>query len=695
MTHILRQVFCIAFLLPALGGTPVFAQKILLDWAKRAGGKQSDNGLAVTVDNWGNVYTSGTFNDTMDFGSGIKVSTGDQWTGDAFLAKYDAAGNIKWAKSFGNYQEDKAWDVKTDHQGNVYVTGQYAVSANFNPGGSGGNLTALSGFSDVFVVKYDSTGKFLWAKSMGGKYDDIPYALTLDKRGNIYLIGQFSDTADFDPGPAKANLVVKGAAVGNPFDSDIFFCKLDSAGNYVWAKALGSRGPDYGYSIAVDDEGYVYTTGIFSDTADFNPGTAVNEIRSNGSYDLFLAKYDSTGNYMWAHGFGGSGFDKGAALALNQQGDIYVTGYFEGSIDFDPGAGSTWLNTNGNADVFANKYNKEGNLLWAKNIGGAMWDYGQEIAVDRVGNVILTGHFTSGAQIDLDPGTGNALFSSNGDDDIFVVKLYENGDYYWGFTQGSPGFDVGFNIAVDGSGTVYTTGYFNQTADFDPGSATLNLNSAGNLDFYVQKILCVDTSSSAFSVELCEDEYTFEGITYTASGDYEYFYPNRAGCDSIALLQLNLKGKVIKPVINVNGFVLGTAGNYDRYQWYKNGAVIPGATQSTLTVNENADYSVVVFNENGCTDTSEVYKVTNTDIIEGVYSSNIRVYPNPSSGWIYVTASAPVQLILSGVDGRQLKVLHNERKINIENLTPGMYMLQIRDSKGNLLRTEKIVRKAN
>ena len=208
---------------------PVFsakAQGVVLDWARLVGGPSLDFGVSVATDNWGNVYTTGFFNDSIDFDPGPGITKlGAVGNNDVFVTKFDAAGNFKWARAFGNNNDDKGFAIKTDDMGNVLVAGQFALTVDLNPGGTNGILTAGS-FSDVFVAKYDSTGTLAWARRVGSAdpTDDIAYGLDVDGSGNVYVTGEYTDTADFDPGPGTANLIATG-------NSDVFITKLTATGN--------------------------------------------------------------------------------------------------------------------------------------------------------------------------------------------------------------------------------------------------------------------------------------------------------------------------------------------------------------------------------------------------------------------------------------------------------------------------------
>ena len=310
-------------------------------------------------------------------------------------------------------------------------------------------------------------------------------AIAVDGTGNVYTTGRFGGTVDFDPGadPAIFNLTSAGSL-------EIFVSKLDSSGNFVWAKAMGSTGADAGVGIALDGTGNVYVAGLFEGTVDFDPGAGVFNLTSAGLRDISVSKFDASGNFLWAMALGGAGNDEGVGMAVDGSGNVYTTGIFEGTADFDPGVGTANLTSAGATDIFVSKLDSDGNFVWAKAMGGTGPQIGDAIAVDNSGNVYTTGRFRE--TVDFDPGAGPAIFNltSAGNYDIFVSKLDSSGNFVWAKAMGSTGADSGLGIAVDGTGNVYTTGSFAGTVDFDPGAdpAVFNLTSAGSIDLFVNKL---------------------------------------------------------------------------------------------------------------------------------------------------------------------------------------------------------------
>lgn len=447
--------------------------------ALRIGSTGYDSGIAIATDANGNVYVTGYFEGTVDFdpGAGVTnlVSAGDF---DIFVTKTDGAGNMLWARRMGGLSREVAYGIAVDGSGNVYTTGVFPGTVDFDPGPGTANLTS-AGSNDVFVSKLDSAGNHVWAKRFGAGGSDVVEGIAVEESGHVFTTGSFSGTVDFDPGAGTANLTSAGG-------HDVFVSRLDSAGSYVWAKRFGGTGGESAKGIAIDGAGNVYTTGNFTGTADFDPGALAANLTSAGETDVFVSCLDSVGNFFWARRFGGISYDNGEAIAVDGSGAVVTTGLFYGTVDFDPGAGTANLTSTGESDMFVSRLDSVGNYLWAKGLAGSETCIGQSIAVDNSGNVYSTGYFWGTA--DFDPGPGAAHLTSAGFADAFVSRLDSAGHYVWAKRLGGSGDGVGEAIAVDDAGNVYTTGYFSGVADLDPGIGTSLLTSAGNLDGFVSRL---------------------------------------------------------------------------------------------------------------------------------------------------------------------------------------------------------------
>jgi hypothetical protein len=461
------------------------AQDIALDWAKAMGGTLDDVGLFITTDTFGNIYTTGLFGGTVDFdpsaGTYNLTSAGGY---DIFVQKLDASGNFIWAKAMGGISNDHGYSINTDASGNIYTTGNFGETADFDPSESTYNLTS-AGSTDIFIQKLDASGNFVWAKAMGGYSEDFGNSISTDTSGNSYTTGYFYGTVDFDPSAGTYNLVSAG-------HSDIFVQKLDTDGNFVWAKTMGGTFNDYGNSISTDASGNIYTTGYFNGTVDFDPSAGTYNLTSAGNADIFIQKLGTDGNFVWAKAMGGTDYDEGNSISTDASGNIYTTGYFNGTVDFDPSAGTYNLTSAGYDDIFVQKLDTDGNFVWAKAMGGTDYDESNSISTDASGNIYTTGNFTG--TVDFDPSAGTYNLTSAGNYDIFVQKLDTDGNFVWAKAMGGTDYDRGYSITTDASGNIYTTGFFRVTANFDPSAGTYNLTSAGYDDIFVAKYSPTGTS---------------------------------------------------------------------------------------------------------------------------------------------------------------------------------------------------------
>jgi gliding motility-associated-like protein len=497
--HVLGPVVVFAFLF--LSSEEVYAQEIpLLEWARSMGGTGDDHANATAVDNAGNVYTTGYFNNTADFDPGVGVfNLVSAGTSDVFISKVDASGNFVWARSMGGTSLDVAHAIAVDPSGNVYTTGSFYGTADFDPGTAAFNLTA-AGDMDVFISKLDTDGNFVWARSLSGANTEEAYAIAFDDLGYVLTIGYYRATTDFNPGAGTFNLTSDGSF-------DVFVSKIDADGNFVWAKSMGGYSSDRGYAVVPDASGNVYIAGDFysnsgGSTADFDPGPGVFNLVANGLHDIFISKLDGSGNLVWAKSIGGVNDDYAYSLAVDALGNVYTTGNYSDTVDFDPGAGTFNLIATPRLagslhyayDIYISKLDANGNFVWAKSIGSNLHDAARSIALDASDNVYVTGFFSG--IVDFDPGPGVFILDPPGG--IFIAKLNSNGAFVWAANMGGSvgSGDVGMSVVTNPGGGLYSVGHFQGTGDFDPTCKVFNLTSVGNYDFFVQKIITGTPSPS-------------------------------------------------------------------------------------------------------------------------------------------------------------------------------------------------------
>jgi len=373
---------------------------------------------------------------------------------------------LGWARTWGEAASgDHCGGVAVDSSGGVYATGRV----------SGG----------IDLRKFDSSGVCVWERTWGYGLVNKGYAVAVDGLGDVYVTGEFLGSVDFDPGPGTDQ---HSSAGDNEFE-DIFLSKFDATGDWQWTRTWGGVAEDTGVAVAADNSGNAYVTGLFSSTVDFDPGPGTVEHTSGWKCDVFLSKFDSSGDFQWAVTWGGDLEDGGGGIAVEGSEYIYVTGDFQGTVDFDPGIGEDYHTSNGSSDSFLSKFDSSGGFQWARTWGStSSYDRGSSVAVDDSGSVLVTGRF--GGDVDFDPGPDEDRHGSGSDwsSDAFLCKFDSLGNYYWARTWGSQGAnDVGNAVSSDGWGNAYVAGYFKGTCDFDPGDETDERTSFGEMDGFLSK----------------------------------------------------------------------------------------------------------------------------------------------------------------------------------------------------------------
>ncbi len=435
-----------------------------------------DCGTSVVVDTEGNIYTAGIFRGTADFDPGPETFNLTASNTEIFVSKFSEDGSFIWAIGLGGSGADVVNKIVLDNDNNFIITGYFSGTADFDPQSSVQNLIS-AGSSDAYVAKFTSDGNLIWAKNLGGLAYDWGTGIALVSDG-ILVTGHFGLTADFDPGPSTYNLTATGTWDG-------FILKLTQEGNFSWVKRIGGSGNTYPSGISVDQAGNIGIFGQFDQNTDMDPSATNFMLLSAGNLDLFFAKYDSTGNFIWAKRVGGTGLDYPNATVQDDQGNFFLTGYYSGNVDFDPSASMQMLSSNATG-CFVAKYNLDGNLIFAKGFSSSLVAKGNGITHDAVGNIYIAGQFKG--VTDFDPGVG--VYTLNSESyDIFIVKLNALGELVWVQQIGSSvdAEESGRAIIHDGNGNIIVTGCFAGTADFNYGSDSSLLTSYGGVDAFIYK----------------------------------------------------------------------------------------------------------------------------------------------------------------------------------------------------------------
>lgn len=458
------------------------------------------------------------------------------------LAAIAQAQTFNWVRTFGGWSSENAVATALDAEGNIYTVGTFTGAVDFDPSYTSA-MHFSKGENDIFIQKLGTKSNFIWALSYGSPYEDAVTSIAVDKKGDVIVVGRFIGTIDLDPGPLKNNLTSLGAY-------DNFILKFNSSGVLLWGKSYGSAYSDYVYDVAVDDSGNIYSTGYFEVGADYDPGVGVATITSKGSNDVFVQKLNADGEFIWVKTFGGKGDDIGTSIALDAYGNVYTTGGFYDTVDFDPGPSNVSRTATGatSNDAFIHKMDRNGKLIWVKTFGGVLSELPVSMTIDRFGSLYSVGRYDG--VVDFDPGVGIDKYLTNhgsylhkmdtlgnyywagymegtinaiahnvatdklgsvyivgtfnaahivlgsvhmslitgvNSNDAFILKADAQGNLIWAKTFGGKYHDACHSIAIDTLGSIYTVGYFQDTVDFDPSSKVVKLGSNGGTDVFVLK----------------------------------------------------------------------------------------------------------------------------------------------------------------------------------------------------------------
>ncbi len=385
-----------------------------LVWVNRIGGTAKDGGAfvlpRVVYDNAGNIYASGSFSGTATFTtkSGTAQTLTSTGAEDIFLVKYDTSGSLKWLIRSGGSGWDEPLALTIDQAGDIILGGFFRSNTTFGTlSGSTVSLTSTSG-SDVFVAKYTSTGVLKWVKAATGPGDDIAGSIATDKHNNIYVSGNFSCCGG-------GTTTFGTHSITNASSWGAYIAKADANGNWLWVNGLGAVAEEAGAACAVDDEGNVFFSGHFSggnSSMSTSSGSPIS-LSQIGSYDIYLAKFNTLGVLGWVKVLGGTGADYNFGLTINGKGNPVITGGFSGTANF---AGNN-LVSSGGTDIYVCEFDKNGNYVWGTKAGGNGNELSLGVTANSKGSLYIWGDFNGIANF------GTTTLSSSGLSDAFVAKI--------------------------------------------------------------------------------------------------------------------------------------------------------------------------------------------------------------------------------------------------------------------------------
>jgi gliding motility-associated-like protein len=614
-----------ATILTSIGGHDMFISKYNatggLIWAISMGGAQEDVINSVATDNNGNIYITGRFQSaSVDMDPGIGTSNITKVTPtnfyDIFVAKYDANGNHIWSFSYGsNFLAEAGNAIDVDNAGNVYVTGYFRGTIDFNPGAGTANLSPSSSV-DIFVAKYTTAGIYVWAFTRQGPATGSSSGTSIkaDNAGNIYVGGRFEGTVDFDPSAAVANVVGGG-------NDDGFVAKYSDTGVYQWVVGLTNSERNYVRALEVHPAtGDVLVGGTFQLGVNFNPNGISTVLTSPLSTNAFIARYSSLGVLIWARQLTNTTVSASSqinAISLAPNGNLWCTGEFRRPIDFDfPNGQMVTPSTLGTGDIFVGQYNAtNGNYICAYPFGEAGYDSGNGIANFSNSHAILTGLFQN--TVDFDPSTNTQnLIATSTQYNTPIIKL----------NPSCPGVITPLNAVIDASSLQICRGQSITFTDnstgtpstwqwtFNGGSVTtastqgphtVVFNTAGTYSIQLQVGDGVTTDAETINITVrsptsgidtqnaCGSFTWINGISYTASNNsavYTIVGGAANGCDSVVTLNLTINSAVtgIDTQIACNSFTWINGSTYTASNSTASFNIVGGSVagcDSTVTLN--------------------------------------------------------------------------------------------------------------
>ena len=589
-----------------------------------------------------------------------------------------------------------------DADGNIYIVGDLEKALDFDPG-SGTDDPGHSGGLDMYVAKYDSSMNLQWVKRVGSGGTEMGYGVAVDPSGNVFVLCNFSGTADFDPGAGTTNLTSS--------DQDMAVLKLNSSGDFVWVKQFGGTSKDEGRGIVVDDTGNVYFSGYFKNTVDWDPGSGTYDVTTVSAADAFICKLSASGDFKWVANFGSTSAEITYDLAVDRVGNVYGTGYFNNTCDFDPSSSTANLSSEGQQDVFIVKLDPAGQFVWVDQFGSGAHDVGVQIVVDNMGYVYVSGYFNGNAK--FNPGSSTFSMSPIGSTDVFVMKISPAGNFMWGGPISSTDAEEVFGLDIDHDANIYVTGYFSSTCDFDLYTGTTTLVPSGGDDVYVAEYDSSGTVSMAYAFAGSGHDKGYgvgalpvNGFCVTGT-----FASNTMDCDpSTGLATLSNVDDLDVFVVKMNACIppdtsvtessgtLTAVATGVSYLWYDctTMTAISSETSASFTPSATGSYAVIV-SSSTCTDTSGCHSVMVVGVENIIEYGAIKAYPNPADDVFNIElpeVADKVDHFIYSINGKLISSgsVSNSNLISIDlDMIPGYYLVELRLDDGERVTVPLVV----
>ncbi len=559
---------------------PLWAQSY--EWAQGIGSNAAgaEDGNTIAVDAAGNVLIGGEFRAAADFDPSANTATLTPLGGSAgFIAKYNGAGVYQWAFDLSAGSAARVISLSTDANDNVYALGIFRDSLDFDPSASTAKLFSASNATyDIFVAKYNSAGAYQWAFRTGASADDTGGDMFINAAGELVVTGFFQNTIDVDPTAATLNLVSAGSydCYVARYDINTMAC----LGAWRW----GGTGSDRAFVAREDAGGNIVVAGRFTGTTNFNSaGTPSIPATTAGTEDGFVVKFNGSGIHQWNAPLGSAlGTEEAFALTIDNADNVYVGGTFGNTVDFDPSAGTANLTSAGGLDGYIAKYNSAGAYQWAISYGSTGADNVRSLYW-QANQIYATGSFAG--TVDFDPTAGTSTLPNSGSSDIYLARYGDaSGNFIGAISVGGSGADIARAMQVR-AGVSYLAGSFSTTVDFDPSPAnTANVASLGATDIFVAKYAACAPADmptiTATAGSVCAGRATTLGVGAAALGGATdwHWYSSACGVDAVG---------------TGNSITVTPSAATTYYVRAEGGCVLPASCVSfTVSINANPSLSL-------------------------------------------------------------------------------------------------------
>jgi len=611
---------------------------------------------------------------------------------------------LEWVSSTGGPNNCDSRGIHLDSEGNIFSVGSFFGDVDFDPSSEAGQLVWTS--EAGFLQKLDSNGDFLWVKGFGFQEGGELTCISVDTDvdGNIYVAGDFFGVVDLDPGMEEEIVVSEEG------ERNAFVVKLNAEGEFIWQKSFLSDVGCNLYDMHISSVGNIYLAGAYQGTIDLNPGEEILETTSQDFTDGYLIQLDADGEYVNSFTLPNENASRVECVTTDNQGNLYLSGAFSSTVDFDPGDGVFELTSAGGSDVFVSKISASGSLEWAKHFGGESTDNVKDLVVDGLGAVITTGYFRQTA--DFDPGENNFDIQAagvSGQPDGFVHKLDSQGNFVWAYAYGGVSYDEGNGLVVDVFNDVYMNGRYAATADFLPGDEVLEFDSPGASDGFLLGLNGTDGSLKYITVlgatgggRMGELDVDHTGALFVSGrfggiADFDPSDENSSNTSAVSIsdhFNWKVSQCILDTVITLeDGTLIASEIPEANYQWFTCDdppTPIEGALASNFTPEDDGFYFVEI-ELGSCIVPSECLEVSSLSVEESAMAETVKVFPNPANRVVHFRGEGIRLAEFYDMTGKMI-MTSTERDVDISSLKTGIYLVRIQQSDRTLMKRLVVAR---